>query len=122
MVNINMNNNGWIEAIRKEVEQEQRDYNGPHCCLTMHTELLNATTVLKYSSQYREYGIKVPESTGGVLIAHCMACGKKLPLSLRDEWFHILHQESGLMDPIEDDKDKIPQGFLSDEWWKQRGL
>jgi hypothetical protein len=52
----------------------------------------------------------------------CPNCGTKLPSSLRDEWFDILEQEYGLEDPCEEDKQKVPQEFLTDEWWKKRGF
>jgi hypothetical protein len=51
-----------------------------------------------------------------------MFCGKKLPLSLRDEWFEILEKEYGLENPYEEDRKKVPKEFWTDEWWKNRGL
>ena|SRR3984885_15857699 len=122
MVTMNIHKNDWLDTIQKEIEQERQHYAGPHCCLTMDSELLNAETVLKYNPQYREYGIKIPESTGCVLMDYCMACGKKLPLSLRDEWYDILEQKYGLESIGEEDRNKIPKEFFTDEWWKQRGL
>jgi hypothetical protein len=47
---------------------------------------------------------------------------QKLPTSLRDIWFEILEKEYGLERPISKDKDSVPQEFLTDEWWKKRGL
>jgi len=112
----------WHERINKTVEQTKRNYNGPHCCLTMDRGLLSYANVLNYDSKYREYGIKVPKSTGCILLDYCMFCGKNFPISVRDEWYDILEKEYGLESPNEEDKKKIPKEFLTDEWWKKRGL
>lgn len=112
----------WSDAIDKRVEQARRDYKGPHCCLTMDRGLEKYQNLLNYSPQYREYGIKVPKSTGCMLIDYCMFCGKQLPISVRDEWYDILEKEYGLESPDEEDRKKVPKEFLTDEWWKARGL
>ena len=117
-----MNKQEMLLKVEQEIEEERRNYKGPHCCLTMDSELLYKGTVLKYSLQYREYGIKIPESTGCALMDYCIACGKKLPLSLREQWFDILEYEYGLDRPCDDDKKKVPKEFLTDDWWKVRGL
>src|SRR5436190_14845271 len=119
-----MNDKNWLEKIHAEVEEERRNYNGPYCCLTMNAEISNKGTILCYDQKYREYGIKIPKSTGCMLMDHCMFCGKKLPLSVRDEWFDILEKEYGLEDPYwpKQNKKKIPKEFLTNEWWKKRGL
>ena len=53
---------------------------------------------------------------------YCMFCGTKLPESLRVPWFDILEQEYNLESPCEEDKKRVPKEFLTDEWWKNRGL
>jgi len=108
--------------IEREIKEEKQNYKGVHCCLTMDSELLGRQTIFHYSLQYREYGIRLPESTGYVLMDHCIACGQKLPVCLREKWFDILEYEYGLDRPREEDKKKIPKEFLTDEWWKERGL
>ncbi len=110
----------WLKKIHERVAEKRRNYKGPYCCLTMDVHLFKEGTILHYDSQYREYTIRFPN--GGVLIEHCMFCGKKLPLSVRDEWFDILEQEYGLEEPLHEDKDKVPKEFWTDEWWKERGL
>ena len=112
----------WHKEIDKRVEQARRNYKGPHCCLTMDRGLVSDAHVLHYSAKYREYGIIIPKSTGCMLMDYCMFCGKKLPISVRDEWFEILEKEYGLESPCEEDKKKVPKEFLTDEWWQQRGL
>lgn len=117
-----MNDRSWLDKIREEVEEERRNYNGPHCCLTMDAELIKKGAILHYSQAFREYGINIPKSTGCMVIDYCMFCGKKLPMSLRKKWYDILEKEYGLESPDEEDKKKIPKEFLTDEWWKNRRL
>lgn len=112
----------WHDAIDKRVEQARRDYKGPHCCLTMDRGLVSDSNVLVYSSDSREYGVKIPKSTAYISMDYCMFCGKKLPESLRDEWLDILEKEYCLERPMTGDKKKVPKEFWSDEWWKIRGL
>ena len=112
----------WLDEIDKKVEQARRDYKGPYCCLTMDAGLASKGTILNYSQKYREYGVKVPKSTGCMLMDYCMFCGKKLPLSLRDEWYDTLENEYRLESPMEEDRKKVPKEFWTEEWWKKRGL
>src|SRR5258708_2800309 len=117
-----MNNDDILKEIYEKVEEERRNYKGPHCCLTMDAELSKDGAVLYYSPRYREYGVKLPKSSGGILMDYCMFCGKKLPKSVSDEWFEILEKEYGLERPLTGDKKKVPKEFVTDEWWKKRGL
>ncbi len=117
-----MDNEELLKKIYEKVEEERRNYKGPHCCLTMDAELARGDALLYYSLRFREYGVKIPKSTGGMLMDYCMFCGKKLPKSVRSEWFGILEKEYGLEWPDSKDKKKVPQEFWTDEWWKKRGL
>ena len=87
----------------------------------MDAELSKEGAIAYYDSQYREYGVDLGKR-GGMLIDYCMFCGKKLPASLRREWFDILEQDYGLERPASGDKEKVPKEFLINEWWKMRGL
>ena len=117
-----MSHKELFNTIGEEPEQQQHDYRGPHCCLNMDSELSISKAILHYSSVFREYGINIPQSTGCMLMDFCMFCGKKLPLSVRDEWYDILEHEYGLESPDEDDRKRVPKEFLIDEWWKKRAL
>jgi len=117
-----MSNNKYLDGINKEVEEERHNYRGPHCCMTMHYELLSDYKILEYSSKWREYGVTIHNSSTIMLMDYCMCCGKKLPESLRNKWFDILEEEYKLESPISSDKKKVPAEFLTDEWWKKRGL
>jgi len=117
-----MNDKDWLDTIDKRVEELRRNYKGPHCCLTMDRGLESDANIFHYSSKYREYGVLIPKSTGCISMDYCMFCGKKLPKSVRHEWYDILEQEYGLESPDEEDKKKVPKEFLTDEWWKKRNL
>lgn len=117
-----MDYKSWSDAIDKRVEEARKNYKGPHCCLTMDAELAREDALLYYSLRFREYGVKIPNSTGGMLMDYCMCCGKKLPQSVRKKWYAILEEEYGLESPDEEDEPKVPQEFWTDEWWKKRGL
>jgi len=83
-----------------------------------------------YSTAYREYYILMLEDgprRGRISavqgIDYCPWCSKKLPKSLRDEWFETLEKEYNLDDPDSKDQEKlVPAEFKTDEWWKKRGL
>ena len=78
---------------------------------------------IKYVPQYREYRDN-RENAKNCLYRYCSNCGTKLPDSLRDAWFTTLKQEYGVEDILNKDNkaQNIPKEFLTDEWWKKRGL
>ncbi len=52
----------------------------------------------------------------------CPWCGKKMPKDLWDRWYDEI-EKLGFELPLEpDDYDKIPKEYMTDEWWKKRGL
>jgi hypothetical protein len=109
-------------AKNKEDKKTKLNHKVLHCCNSMDCELLSSTSILLYNAKYREYAVKIPNSSTYAMIDFCPFCGEKLPVSLRDEWFDILEQEYGLESPCEEDKKRVPKEFLTDEWWKKRGL
>jgi hypothetical protein len=78
---------------------------------------------LKYYPIAREYGILLRYSQAIQGLIYCPWCGKKLPESLRDQYFDILEKEYGV-EPAFDIKEDphVPLDFKSDAWWKKRGL
>lgn len=112
-----MKNDKYLEEIDRKIEEEKHNYKGPHCCMTMHYELLSDESVLQYNARFREYGIKIHHSNNYIITKYCTDCGTKLPESLRNKWFQTLKQLYNLEDPEKKDKKKIPKPFLTDEWW-----
>jgi hypothetical protein len=93
-----------------------------YCCGSLEYQIESVLCPVGYSKQWREYSIRDFKSTSVSLMMFCPNCGTKLPSSLRDQWFDILEKEYGLEGPIEEDKKQIPKEFLTDDWWKKRGL
>jgi len=108
-----------LVAICKKIEEESRNYKGPHCCLTMDAGIDGDNRILFYTPYLREYQI---QSEGFLVLDYCPFCGKREPQSLRKKWLEILSADYGLVDPLGKDKSKVPQDFLTDEWWKKREL
>lgn len=84
-------------------------------------------SALFYEPDIRRYSIKeLHENTTGVMsnvIKYCPWCGTKFLLPLADEWEEILKKEYDIKNPMEAYKKKlIPAEFLTDAWWKKRGL
>jgi len=78
---------------------------------------------IMYDEIFREYYAKLLLGIGGDDFLFCPDCGTKLPKPLRNEWFNILEHEYGLDDPgWPEQREKVPAEFLTDEWWKKRGL
>lgn len=96
--------------------------NPSYCCGALDYQIQSSSCPVQYNKQWREYGIRDFKSTSISLMIFCPNCGTRLPSSLRDEWFDVLEKEYNLEDPIGDDKKKIPEEFLADDWWKKRGL
>lgn len=116
------NDRKWLDDIKAEVEEERKNYNGPHCCLTMDASLKNPLElILYYDPVYREYEVRAKNHAGFVL-EFCPFCGKKLPKSLHRELDTALEQEYGLDMSLGIKKKNMPAEFLTDEWWKKRRL
>ncbi len=55
-------------------------------------------------------------------LVFCPWCGKKLPKDLWNEWYDEI-EELGFELPLEpDDYNKIPKEYMTEEWWKKKGL
>lgn len=71
---------------------------------------------LIYVPKFREYGIRVLDGGSSfIAIRFCPWCGKKLPASLRDEWFSRLENLN-----LEPDDPKVPEELLDDSWWRKQ--
>lgn len=78
----------------------------------MEQALIQDDTPLTYVPKFREYGLEVSDGGSSFIeIGYCPWCGKKLPGSLREEWFDTL--ENLGIDPF---KDVIPEEFNDERW------
>jgi hypothetical protein len=74
---------------------------------------------VKFFEIIREFGVSVCDGGNShIVIRYCPWCGTALPPDLRDRWFDEL-EALGIDDPLGDDDDKVPQAFLSDQWYQQ---
>ena len=105
-----------------------------YCCKNMAKEaklskdkiLCDHTVVYDHIwRQYCIYFCEEKEKRDRVLVTeiyYCPWCGSKLPKELSDEWFDILENEYGILDPHHTERKKVPIEFKTDEWWKKREL
>lgn len=99
---------------------QHTDYKG--CCETLNSFINDCRVGFKYHPAERMFTFPAP-NRGRQGVSHCPWCGAKLPESLFDIRVDMLEQEYGIDAPYDSDqKDKIPAEFLTDEWWKKRGL
>ena len=73
--------------------------------------------VIHYLSKFNEYGIPLNDEVSFILVAHCPWCGKKLPNSLREQWFSELDQLGFDVPWV---MDGIPNEYKSWDWWKMK--
>lgn len=77
----------------------------------------NVDTPISYNMRFDEYGLKIWDcGSSSIIIEFCPWCGEKLPDSKRDKWFDEL-EKLGIKDPW---TDKIPNPYLTDEWYKRQ--
>ncbi len=93
-----------------------------YCCTNMENKVYITgyksadEKVICYIPKYREYGIPCSDEISMIQIYHCPWCGKKLPTSLREQWFDEL-EKLGFDSPLLDDS--IPQKYKTDIWWHE---
>ncbi len=100
-------------------------HNKYYCCNVMEYEASVRKNIIDYDSSIRSYHIILYNDSSGSLmpIYNCPWCGTKLPKDLGDKWSEILAKEYGIECPFdEEERNKIPKEFQTDEWWKKRGL
>lgn len=84
----------------------------------MQRHLEGGDVALVYVAKFREYGIRILDGgTAYQLIQFCPWCGTALPMPLRDAWFDLLE-----MAGLEPNSSELPAEFLSEAWWRSRGL
>ena len=94
-----------------------------YCCYDMECYAEDYRVAIFYNNKIREY--LIPDLEGlFIVLEFCPWCGKKLPKSLRSEWYSLLETEWGIETDVGEEisRKDIPSEFCSDEWWKKRGL
>lgn len=104
--------------------------NKNFCCNAMRLWLEDRDCPFMYNAYNRYYTMSAPKSLmkkndvwSCYKVYFCPYCGTKLPKDLVVERWEILEKEYGITDPYDTkQKKRIPQEFMTDEWWKKRGL
>ena len=73
---------------------------------------------IEYHRQTRSFWVE----NGRNLISHCPFCGKKFPKELGLEWIHLVEAEFGEEYLSPPKMYELPEEWLTDEWWVNRGL
>src|SRR3990167_10820612 len=89
---------------------------------------------LSYEPYTRSYSLEYgpffkDEDTGEIVcvvasnLSYCPWCGVKFPKDLMDEWAEIVKDKFGVENTL-DKKElaKVPKEYMTEEWWKKRGL
>ena len=111
-----------FDRFYKKVEERRPSFTVFHCCKIMDQELKKPKSIYVYFAKDREYGFLIRKTTGCLSINYCIHCGTKMPDSLSDKWFFILRTKYHLSYDDLEDNTKIPQEFLTEEWWKKRNI
>ena len=102
----------------------EKNKKGDCCCQLMNRFVDDPRVGIDYNKKLREYSIDL-KLTRAVQqdIFHCPFCGFKLPKGLRQEYCNIVKNKFSI-DCIFNDEEtkKLPEEFMSDQWWKKRGL
>ena len=86
-----------------------------HCCDHMQ-RMIDEEKSIVYIPEFREYGVPVRDGGSSFLeMGYCPWCGKKLPGSLREEYFAVL-ERSGISYPCP--QDQLPEAMRSEKWWQ----
>jgi hypothetical protein len=109
---------------------ERAPFKTEHCCEVMSSILERGESALYYESSVRLYLIREVIITEDSVklglanrITHCPWCATKLPEPLNDTLEEVLEKEYHMTGPwTEEAIAKLPKEFLTDKWWKKRGL
>lgn len=116
-----LENNETLDCIRLQLFPPDRTIQNEHCCKQMYDSLVDTRIPIGYSPLIREYYIQLKQQSTVQPISFCPWCGKKLPASLREEYFKSLEKEHHISQNINEENIKnFPKDFQSDAWWKKR--
>lgn len=83
------------------------------CCAEM-KQNIDTTKTVYYNEIFDEYGLNIMEDNlSCILIEYCPWCGKRLPISKRQEWFECL-EKMGFDTPLF--QQDIPQEYQCAQW------
>lgn len=88
-----------------------------HCCSDMQYMIEEEQSII-FLPEFREYGVPILDGGSSFLqMSFCPWCGKKLPESLRDEFYDIL-EAKGI--DYSCPKEELPENMRSEKWWQEK--
>ena len=104
-----------------------------HCCIKMEGALEEYGSPLRYVPYSRsydmEYGtvfknIETGKDAAIVVepLKYCPWCGVKLPKNLFQEWVKIIEGKFKIDTLDKEEIKKVPEEYMTEEWWKKKGL
>lgn len=104
-----------------------------YCCLAMESTLEEYDSPIRYIPYTRSYDIEYSskfqnedtkdEITVASTLKYCPWCGTKFPKDLFDEWIEIIKSKFNIKNTLDKKQlEKIPKEYMTEEWWRKRGL
>ena len=94
-----------------------------HCCQHMVDLIEEERLGLFYVERIRRYSVLLKGQLGLFKLSYCFCCGAKLPDDLAVEFDFILKNDYHMQEPYKAVYSKqVPPEFMTDEWWKKRGV
>lgn len=121
----------FVQAIESKLLLSAPNMNDIYCCDKIKQWIEDQDCPIYYDLEDRYFCVSAPRQLlkkygvwKGYGLTYCPGCGTKVPEHLSEKRMEILEHDYGLDDPLwdEEQKTKIPQEFLTDEWCKKRGL
>lgn len=92
-----------------------------YCCEKMKEAMECGKYGLSYDRQFAATFCIRRDEFCSWLWSFCPFCGKDISWK-QEAYEKVLKNEFGITDLTDDEEKKLPDEFLTDEWWKKRGL
>lgn len=93
-----------------------------YCCEKMKEAMESGKYGLSYEKKYAATYCARRDEFASWHWSFCPFCGKDISWKM-EAYEKVLKNEFGITDPYDDEIEKtLPEEFLTDEWWKKRGL
>lgn len=105
-----------------------------YCCIAMEGALVEQNYPIQYESYTRSYYLEYgplfkDKNTGEIVFAavdtlrYCPWCGFRFPKDLIHEWTEVVKNKFNITDTLDKKQlKKIPEEYMTEEWWKKRGF
>jgi hypothetical protein len=112
-----------LKNFYKKIESKRPSFKLPECCNKLNAEIHKSKSALINSDKSRSYNFLMRRNNFQSLpVNYCIYCGTKMPDCLYDMWYQILKRQYKLSYDDLEYNEKIPQEFLTGEWWRKRNI